>query len=260
MFTGTVRVKICEAQGLQPTDCSKRHAFGKEDQLLDPYVTIDVDDCHVAQTTTKQKTNDPVWNEFFEKAVENAKTVTLTVFHDAAIPPDEFVANCSIPIEDLVNRESSEENDFWVNLEPNGRLHVTIDLKLSNDYGAKPREFKERQGFNRRRGAMRRRVHQINGHKFMATYLRQPTFCSHCRDFICMYMCGTQKMSSTRFYKVPKDESRVQSTKHPFQCKHPASICRAQLQTVHILRPLWFSTIRPLPAGIAVRSMFAECP
>ncbi|KAH9383540.1 hypothetical protein HPB48_025112 [Haemaphysalis longicornis] len=47
-----------------------------------------------------------------------------------------------------------------------------------------PREFKQRQGLNRRRGAMRRRVHQVNGHKFMATILRQPTFCSHCREFI----------------------------------------------------------------------------
>lgn len=40
------------------------------------------------------------------------------------------------------------------------------------------------QAFNRRRIAMRRKVHQIYGHKFMATYFRQPTFCSICRDFI----------------------------------------------------------------------------
>lgn len=88
--------------------------FGKPDeQLIDPYVTLDVDEGHVAQTTTKQKTFDPVWNEFFENSVENAKTLTLTVFHDAAIPPDDFVANCSIPFEDLLNRDK-DEADFWV--------------------------------------------------------------------------------------------------------------------------------------------------
>jgi hypothetical protein len=49
---------------------------------------------------------------------------------------------------------------------------------------AKPPEVKERQGFNRRCGAMRRCVHQVNGHEFKATFLRQPTFCSHCHEFI----------------------------------------------------------------------------
>uniref|UniRef100_H2YRH3 Protein kinase C n=1 Tax=Ciona savignyi TaxID=51511 RepID=H2YRH3_CIOSA len=35
-----------------------------------------------------------------------------------------------------------------------------------------------------RRNAVRRRIHRVSGHKFLATYLRQPTFCSHCKDFI----------------------------------------------------------------------------
>ena len=109
-------MKICEASGLRPTDFQKRlnMTFGKPDeQLIDPYVIVDVDEVHVAQSTTKQKTFDPVWNETFEHGAENAKTLTLTVFHDASIPPDDFVANCSIPFEDLLAREK-DESDFWV--------------------------------------------------------------------------------------------------------------------------------------------------
>lgn len=52
MFTGTVRIKLCEAVGLRPTDFQRRHnmTFGKPDeQLIDPYVKIDVDENHLGK-------------------------------------------------------------------------------------------------------------------------------------------------------------------------------------------------------------------
>ncbi|XP_058978888.1 protein kinase C-like [Musca domestica] len=135
MFTGKLQIKVCEASGLRPTDFQKRHnlTFGKlaDEQLIDPYVSIDVDDSHFDRSTTRPKTFDPVWNEQFVHDVTNAKNINLTVFHDAALPPDDFVANCIIPLEDIMQHESGVP-DLWVNLEPQGKIHVIIELKNKN--------------------------------------------------------------------------------------------------------------------------------
>uniref|UniRef100_A0ABK0LBT6 Protein kinase C n=1 Tax=Rattus norvegicus TaxID=10116 RepID=A0ABK0LBT6_RAT len=188
VFNGLLKIKICEAVSLKPTAWSLRHAVGPRPQtfLLDPYIALNVDDSRIGQTATKQKTNSPAWHDEFVTDVCNGRKIELAVFHDAPIGYDDFVANCTIQFEELLQNGSRHFED-WIDLEPEGKVYVIIDLSGSSGEAPKDNEervFRERMRPRKRQGAVRRRVHQVNGHKFMATYLRQPTYCSHCRDFI----------------------------------------------------------------------------
>jgi len=80
-------------------------------QTLDPYVAIDIDEVSVARTQTKIKNYQPVWNEGFSVEVSCGEHVGFTVFHDAAIPPDVFVANYTVAFDDFPLRKSI---DTWV--------------------------------------------------------------------------------------------------------------------------------------------------
>ncbi|CAB1338117.1 unnamed protein product [Coregonus sp. 'balchen'] len=124
----------------------------------------------------------------FTAQMTDGRKLEMSVFHDAPIGYDDFVANCSIQLEDIL-QNGSTHYQAWVDLEPEGKVYVIIDLSGSSTEASAANEneervFRERIGPRKRQGAVRRRVHQVNGHKFMATYLRQPTYCSHCRDFI----------------------------------------------------------------------------
>lgn len=185
-FNGYLRVRIGEAVGLQPTRWSLRHSlFKKGHQLLDPYLTVSVDQVRVGQTSTKQKTNKPTYNEEFCTNVTDGGHLELAVFHETPLGYDHFVANCTLQFQELLRTAGASDTfEGWVDLEPEGKVFVVITLTGSFTEATLQRDRIFKHFTRKRQRAMRRRVHQINGHKFMATYLRQPTYCSHCREFI----------------------------------------------------------------------------
>uniref|UniRef100_A0A8C1YKL6 Protein kinase C n=1 Tax=Cyprinus carpio TaxID=7962 RepID=A0A8C1YKL6_CYPCA len=187
-FNGYLKLRIGEAVDLKHTTTSMRHAvmFSKVNQTLDPYIVVKVDEYKIGQTHTKQKTNMPTYNEEFSVNVNNGKQVELAVFHDAPIGYDDFVANCTMQFDDLMKSTNREESfEGWVDLEPEGKVYILVSLTgtfIEDDAGGNTRPYKE---FNRKRQqAVRRKIHQVNGHKFMSTFLKQPTFCFHCKEFI----------------------------------------------------------------------------
>ncbi|KAG7268956.1 hypothetical protein CRUP_008611 [Coryphaenoides rupestris] len=125
VFNGLLRIKIGEALDLKPTAWSLRHAVGPKSQTqfaLDTYIALNVDDSRVGQTSTKQRTNSPAWNEEFRTEVHAGGRIELSVFHDAPIGYDDFVANCIIQFEDILHNGSKHFED-WVS--DDGPQHLT---------------------------------------------------------------------------------------------------------------------------------------
>lgn len=127
VFNGTVKIKIIEAENLKPTEWSTRISklvsVQKQQQqtTLDPYVSIDIDEYHVNNSTTKTKTCSPKWDEDFSSEVHNGESIGFTVFHKT-IPVDDFVSNCRLNFEDL----DKEINDCWVSLKFTKKLKISL--------------------------------------------------------------------------------------------------------------------------------------
>lgn len=66
---------------------------------------------------------------------------------------------------------------------PKIELQVEFSFYLGAEKGNS--EGLRGRAISRRRGAIKHnKVHEVKGHKFVAKFFRQPTFCAFCKEFL----------------------------------------------------------------------------
>ncbi|KAL3983040.1 Protein kinase domain family protein [Acanthocheilonema viteae] len=133
----------------------------------------------------KRKTIHPEWNESWDTGVVAGRVLQVVLFNGTTP-----IADATMRQQDIISKCKGENaTHVWINLKPAGRiLAQACHIAKLNDH---PMELKssggslQGHGLQRRRGAIKHaRVHEIRGHQFVATFFRQPTFCSLCSDFM----------------------------------------------------------------------------
>ena len=107
-FTGRMFLTAVEAAGLPER---VPMPGGLVLTSVDPYLEISVDGYAIGATSHNVKTFDPKWKEVIESCVRDAETMEFTIYHKSTVPPDKFVANGKVSMEELIKVES---DDVWV--------------------------------------------------------------------------------------------------------------------------------------------------
>ncbi|XP_067316168.1 protein kinase C, delta a [Pseudorasbora parva] len=134
----------------------------------------------------KKPTMYPAWRSGFDAHIYEGRVIQILLMRTAEEPLAEVTVGVSVLAERC--KKANGRAEFWVDLQPSGKVMMSVQFFLE-DLDAENRQSvvteDEAPTLTRRRGAIKQaKIHFIKNHEFIATFFRQPTFCSVCRDFV----------------------------------------------------------------------------
>uniref|UniRef100_W5K3S5 Protein kinase C n=1 Tax=Astyanax mexicanus TaxID=7994 RepID=W5K3S5_ASTMX len=124
----------------------------------------------------------PAWRASFDAHIYEGRVLQVLLMRTAENPLAEVTVGVSVLAERC--KKANGRAEFWVDLQPSGKVMMSVQYFLEDSIQSVVSE-EEAPTLTRRRGAIKQaKIHFIKNHEFIATFFRQPTFCSVCRDFV----------------------------------------------------------------------------
>uniref|UniRef100_A0A671WBV0 Protein kinase C n=1 Tax=Sparus aurata TaxID=8175 RepID=A0A671WBV0_SPAAU len=136
----------------------------------------------------------PAWKACFDAHIYEGRVLEVLLMKTAEEPLAEVTVGVSVLAERC--KKANGRAEFWVDLHPSGKVMMAVQYFLEGgdtgkgqntllSFVLEQRLDDKSPTLNRRRGAIKQaKIHFIKNHEFIATFFRQPTFCSVCREFV----------------------------------------------------------------------------
>uniref|UniRef100_A0A3B4B851 Protein kinase C n=1 Tax=Periophthalmus magnuspinnatus TaxID=409849 RepID=A0A3B4B851_9GOBI len=125
----------------------------------------------------------PAWKASFDAHIYEGRVLEVLLMKTAEEPLAEVTVGVSVLAERC--KKANGKAEFWVDLHPSGKVMMAVQYFLEGGDSKQLPKEEEAPTINRRRGAIKQaKIHFIKNHEFIATFFRQPTFCSVCREFV----------------------------------------------------------------------------
>ncbi|XP_067934448.1 protein kinase C delta type-like [Watersipora subatra] len=179
---GFIRTKVLQAE--------------RSGGMTSPFVAVNVKEAMnmPGKETTyiqKKQTIYPEFGSSFDAHLYKGRVLQFILMEK----PQELIADATVEAQVLAEKADHKEHkvvNLWLDLSPVGRLELQIRFysETSPPSAEKDREMSVAEkrntgGIARRQGAVKHaKLHEVKDHQFIATFFRQPVFCSFCSEFM----------------------------------------------------------------------------